>query len=60
MLRDDVFAHAYLGAQHHVGVLGDDTSCGIHLSEVDVVELRDGEAGQPMVRDVHKSEQPSP
>jgi hypothetical protein len=36
---DHVLGHAHLHADDHVGVLGDGFGAGVHLGEIDVVEL---------------------
>ena len=54
VLGDHVLRHAHLDAEHHVGVLGDRPGGLVHPREVDVVELRHREAGEPDIGDVHE------
>jgi hypothetical protein len=54
VLGDDVFGHAHLDAQHHVGVLGNRLGGRVDLRKVDIVELGDRERRQSHIGDVHE------
>ena len=58
VLGDDVLRHAHLDADRDVGVLGDRLGAGVHLREVDVVELGDRERRQADVGDVDEGVEP--
>ena len=58
VLRDHVLGHAHLDADRHVGVLCERFGAGLHLREVDVIELWHREGREPDIRDVHESVEP--
>ena len=58
VLGDHVLGHAHLHAEHHVGILGQRLGGGIHLREIDVVELGHRERRQPGIGDMHERVKP--
>lgn len=58
MLGDDVLRHAYFGAECNISVFTDRLGAGVHLREIDVVELGNRERCQPDIGDMYESVKP--
>ncbi len=60
VLGDHVLGHPHLDAEQEVRIFGERHRAGVHLRIVDVVELGDREAGQPVIGDVDEGVNPRP
>ena len=55
---NDILRHTNFDAECNIRVLTDRLGAGVHLREIDVIELRDGKRRQPDIGDMHEGVEP--